>query len=156
METPPPPGQPVPVHCCSFGEEMFPNIPLLAQREAITAHPIAVPCEQRPTPPHHNLPSGTAGSDEVSPEPLLHAEPSQRPQPLPQRCAQTRTAPLPISGHTPGPQCLPCSEGPSTEHSTEVQPRDHPVPTSVGVQLSPTSSDSQDPIQPGLEHLQGW
>jgi len=32
---------------------------------------------------------------------------------------------LPFSGHAPGPQCLSCSEGPKTEHST--QSADSPV-----------------------------
>ena len=96
MVTPALPGQ---LCQCSTAPEKkcspIPNLSFPALRGATASHPIAIPCEQRPTPPHHNLSSGTAGSNDVSPQPLLHSEPSQCPQLLPQRCAQTRTAPCP-------------------------------------------------------------
>jgi len=53
-------------------------------------------------------------SKKVSPEPpLLQRE--EHSSSL--RCSQPLTALLPSSGHTPGLQCFPCSEEPSSEHS---------------------------------------
>ena len=61
--TPPPPWAAVPTNASSlFGEEISPNTqpeypPV--QPEAITSHPTAVTWEQRPTPSHHHLLSGS-------------------------------------------------------------------------------------------------
>ena len=60
--------------------------------------------------------------NEVSPEPpLLQTKQSQLPQLLLIRIVLQTPHQffLPFSGHIPAPQCLSCSEGPRTEHSTQ-------------------------------------
>jgi len=109
----------------SFWEGIFPNIqpePPLAQLGAVLSHPIvSYVGEEADT--HHTASSFqvTVESDEVSPEPPLpQAEQSQFPQLFPHQslCSRPLTAPLPFSRQTMGPQCLSCSGGPKSEHST--------------------------------------
>ena len=62
------------VHHRSLGEGIAPNSqpePPLAQRQPIPSRPMAVPWEQRPTPPHTASFQVIAESQEVSPEPPL-------------------------------------------------------------------------------------
>ena len=118
----------VPLPHRSLGEGIVPNSqpePPLAQRQAIPSRPTAVPWEQRPTPPHTASFQVVAESQEVSPEPpLLQTEQPRFPQPLPiTLCSRALTAPLPFSGHAPGPQCLSRSEGPALSAALEVRPQ---------------------------------
>jgi len=118
------PGQPVPVPDHSFSKEIIPNIqsrPPPMQLEAIASHPISCYLGEE-TNTHLTTTSFqvVVESSKVSPKsPLLQIKQPQFPEPLLKTCAlDPSTALLPFSGHAPAPQCLSCSEGPKTKHST--------------------------------------
>ena len=90
----------VPLPHRSLGERIAPSSqpePPLAQHQAIPSRPMAVPWEQRPTPPHTASFQVAAESQEVSPEPpLLQTEQPRFPQPLHiTLCSRALAAPLP-------------------------------------------------------------
>ena len=118
----PAPQAAVPVPSRSFSKDFLPHIQrgaLLVQLEAIPSHPITVAWEKRLTPTSLQ-PSFRQLYGVVRPLlSLLQMELSQvtvlllmgllsRPFP----------ALLPFQGHTAGPPCFSCSEGPRTEHSS--------------------------------------
>ena len=118
-------GQPVPMLDNTFSEEIFPNIqskPPLMQLEDIASRPIADYLgEETNTCFTTTSCQVVVESNKVPPQPpLLQTKQPQIPQLLLVRRVLLDPSPasLPFSGHTPAPQCLSCSEGLKTEHST--------------------------------------